>query len=122
MTLEEILIDLTEDTSPYKRHWDKDYVSPTGRKGIWIYDHREKLGLKPNDGFIGHHKDRNKENNNKKNLQKVDRRSHAIIDPNAKKYQDDDKCDVKGCSKKPVAKGKCWAHYIASRRKQGLQK
>lgn len=101
----------------YKRHWhefpknEKHYSKKTGNRlyGCWIYDHREAMGCKYGDGVIVHHKDNDKHNNSKSNLQRTDRKNHCIIDPNARKYTD---CKIPGCKNPHYSQHLCQKHYM----------
>lgn len=134
MNLAEIL-DNTEDDildeakkvrgDDYPRYWhhftpeEKEQYVKEGHKpksGIWIYKHREALGLDYHDkDKLVHHKNHNKEDYSKKNLQIVSRSSHAIIDPNARKHY---KCSVEGCGNDHYGRELCFKHYMQRYRKK----
>lgn len=111
------IIDEAKVVTPldYKRHWvefpknEKHYSKKTGNRlyGIYIYDHREAAGAKYGDGKVVHHKDHNKHNNSKSNLEKVSQSDHCKIDPNARKCY---KCKI--CGEPHYAKGYCKKHYM----------
>lgn len=101
----------------YERYWkefpknEKHYSKKTGNRlyGIWVYKHREKAGAKYGDGKIVHHKDEDKHNNSKSNLEKMSQSEHCKIDPNAKKYEG---CKIKDCKNEHYSQGYCQKHYM----------
>lgn len=138
MTLDELLdeqeeeiLDEAKHTSclEYERYWhhftpeEKEAYVKEGHKpksGIWIYKHREAMGLDYHDKRVVHHKDHDKHNNSKSNLQIVDRREHAILDPNALKHKNE-KCSK--CHIRPYyAKGLCYQCYQKQYRKDHKKK
>lgn len=108
----------------YPRYWhhftpeEKEQYVKEGHKpkaGIWIYRHREAMGLDYHDkDKVVHHKSRDKNDYSKENLQIVTRSEHAIIDPNARKCW---KCSKKGCGNEHFAHGLCFKHYMQMYRK-----
>ena len=136
MNLDEILEEEENDilsewhhtrSDEYPRIWhhftpeEKEQYVKEGHKpksGIWIYKHREAMGLDYHDkDVIVHHKNRDKNNYEKTNLQIVDRATHARIDPNAKKYSENDKCKEKGCGNSVYSHYYCYKHYMKHYRK-----
>lgn len=103
----------------YPRYWhhftpeEKEQYVKEGHKpksGCWIYKHREAMGLDYHDkDKIVHHRNRNKNDYDKKNLQVVSRSEHAIVDPNARKNF---KCKMQGCGNEHYAHGLCRKHYM----------
>ena len=130
MTLKELLedvgmiIDEAKKVTPldYKRHWvefpknEKHYSKKTGNRlyGMWVYAHREAAGAKYGDGKIVHHKNHDKHDNSKDNLEKMSRAEHCQIDPNARKHEH---CKVKGCNEPHFSHGYCEKHYMKWYRK-----
>ena len=108
MTIEEIF-NLSEEQAElliekaanlYPRHWDKD-------KRLWIYKHREELGLTDKDkDLVVHHKDDDHTNFNPDNLVAVTRAEHARLGKPALKHE---KCKI--CGEPHFAKGYCQKHY-----------
>lgn len=106
----------------YKRHWqewpldEKHYSKKTGNRlyGRWVYDHREAAGAKYNDNKIIHHKNEDKLDNSKSNLQVTDRAGHCRIDPNARKFF---KCSVPGCKEPHYSHHLCLKHFMQQYRK-----
>lgn len=133
MTIAEILskeefqkLDEAKITSPleYERHWiefpkGEEHFSKNGNKlhGYWSYTHRENAGCKYGDGKIVHHKDNNKHNNSKENLEITDRAGHCRIDPNAAKKYAGKHCKIKGCKEKIFGRFLCHKHYMQAYRK-----
>lgn len=127
MTLNEILSNETETIdeaihtlpSDYERYWhhftpeEKEAYTKEGhvpKSGLWIYKHREAMGLDYHDKRVVHHKDHDKHNNSKNNLQIVSRKEHAIIDPNALKHKGE---LCKECKKRPFyANHLCYKCYM----------
>lgn len=118
---QELQIDEAKKVKPtdYDRHWveftpeERDsYEEEHGKKvyGYWSYKHREEAGAKFNDGFVVHHKDNDKHDNKKKNLQKVTRAEHCQIDPNAAKPHKGEVC--KDCGGKYYGRGYCYKCYM----------
>lgn len=114
--------ELEEEKSEYNRYWYE--YKPNERHysknhnllyGEWRYKHRENAGCKYGDGKIVHHKDNNKKNNSKKNLQVTDRSGHCKIDPNAAKPHEGEKC--KDCGGEYWGKGYCHKCYMRHFRK-----
>ena len=118
MTVEEILNEeeketlLTEKSANlYPRHWDNS-------KRLWVYDHREKLGLsEKNRDLVVHHKDDDETNFNPDNLVAITRAEHARIGKPALKHE---KCRI--CGAKHFAKGLCQKHYKRIWRKSLMKK
>lgn len=114
---EDETIDEAKKVTPldYDRYWhefpknEKHYSKKTGNRlyGIWVYKHREKAGAKYGDGKVVHHKDEDKHNNSKSNLEKVSQSKHCKIDPNARKHF---KCKI--CGKPHYARGLCLNCYM----------
>lgn len=110
MTLQELFDDLNEEelitekaANLYRRRWNSKF----GKKGLWSYEHREKLGLTPDDrDYIVHHKDGNHENNHKRNLVALTRAEHAAQEKPALKHE---KCKI--CGNKHFGRGYCAKHY-----------
>ena len=126
--VEDKILDEAKYTSAleYKRHWvewDKDFAEKYNKEhgthmhGCYEYDHRVAAGATFNDGTVVHNKDHNKNNNKKKNLMKVSRAEHCIIDPNALKHKGE-KCKVPGCGKPYYSHGFCYNHYMQDYRKK----
>lgn len=120
-------IDEAKEVTPlyYERRWyefpknEKHYSKKTHNRlyGCWIYSHREAAGAKYGDGTVVHHKDHDKHNNSKSNLEKISQSEHCKIDPNARKTY---KCKI--CGKPHYAKGLCKAHYMQALRSGKLPK
>lgn len=118
MTVEEILNEEGKDTlltekkaNLYPRHWDNE-------KRLWVYDHREKLGLTEKDkNLIVHHKDDDEKNHSIDNLVALTRAEHARIGKPALKHE---KCRI--CGAKHFAKHLCQKHYKRLWRKAILKK
>lgn len=106
----------------YDRYWEewpldeKHYSKKTGNRlyGRWVYRHREVAGAKYGDGKIIHHRNNDKHDNSKSNLQVTDRSGHCKIDPNSRTYFD---CSVPGCKGKHFARHLCLRHYMQKFRK-----
>lgn len=123
---EEEILDEAKHTrsDEYDRYWhkftpeEKEQYIKEGHKpksGIWIYRHREAMGLDyHNKDVIVHHKDHDKHNYKKSNLKILSRADHVREDPNARKHW---KCSVPGCGNEHYARGYCLKHYIAHFRK-----
>lgn len=133
MNLDELLDKEEEDilseakhtrSDEYPRYWhhftpeEKEQYVKEGHKpkaGIWIYRHREAMGLDYHDkDKVVHHKSRDKNDYSKENLQITTRSEHAIIDPNARKCW---KCSKKGCGNEHYAHNLCYKHYMQMYRK-----
>ena len=106
MTLEELLENIDDETllekaaNLYPRKWDKE-------KKLWVYDHREALGLTDKDvDLIVHHKNGDEKDFSKGNLVAITRAEHARLEKPALKYE---KCKL--CGEKHFAKGYCQKHY-----------
>lgn len=98
MTLEELLIEKAANL--YKRHWDNE-------KRLWIYDHREVLGLTDKDrDLIVHHKDDDETNFSKSNLVALTRAEHARVGKPALKHE-----TCKNCGAPHFAKHLCQRCY-----------
>lgn len=103
----------------YLRYWrefpknERHYSKKTHNRlyGMWVYYHREAAGAKYGDGKIVHHKDENKHNNSKSNLQKITQSEHCKVDPNARKCY---KCKI--CGKPHYARGLCLNCYMKALR------
>lgn len=137
MTLDELLQKNEEDifeaihtqASDYLRYWhhftpeEKEAYVKEGHKpksGIWIYKHREALGLTYKDkDVIVHHKNHDKHDFSKENLKILTRSEHAIEDPNARKNF---KCSIKGCGNEHYAHKLCFKHYMQKYRKDKQKK
>ena len=89
----------------YKRHWDKDL-------NLWVYDHRDKLGLSPNNQEIVHHKNGNHKDNSEENLEPLSRADHARVERPALKHET---CKI--CGEKHYAEHLCQKHYMRKYRK-----
>lgn len=123
---EEEILDEAKHTrsDEYTRYWhhftpeEKEQYVKEGHKpksGIWIYKHREALGLDyHNKDVIVHHKDHNKHNYKKSNLKILSRAEHVREDPNARKCW---KCSKEGCGNEHYAHGLCYKHYMQMYRK-----
>jgi len=70
------------------------------------------------DGYVIHHKDGNKINNNMKNLELMSRPQHTA---HHRAGEIERKCLLEGCNKKHWAKGHCRKHYEQSRRQLKLK-
>lgn len=136
MNLDELLNKEEEDilseakhtrSDEYPRYWhhftpeEKEQYVKEGHKpksGIWVYRHREAMGLDYHDkDKVVHHKSHDKNDYSKENLQIVTRSEHAIIDPNRKIYGDDEKCKIKGCGNSIYSHYLCYKHYMQKYRK-----
>ena len=124
---EEILNEAKHTRSDeYTRYWhhftpeEKEQYVKEGHKpksGIWVYRHREAMGLDyHNKDVIVHHKDHDKHNFKKSNLEILSRAEHVREDPNALKHKDEI-CKEKGCGNSYYARGYCYKHYISHFRK-----
>lgn len=132
MTINEIFEDLEKDfeksldiklneakhtqASEYLRHWeefpkDEKHYSKTGKRkyGKWVYDHKENAGIGESDNMVVHHKNGDKHDNRKSNLQICSRAEHCKIDPNARKFTD---CMISGCENKHYSHHLCLKHYM----------
>lgn len=89
---------------PKERHYSKNHNLLYGE---WRYKHREAAGAKYGDGKVVHHHNHDKHDNSKKNLSKITRSEHAIIDPNARKCY---KCKI--CGGEHYSHGLCQKHYM----------
>jgi len=69
------------------------------------------------DGKDVHHKDGNKENNAKSNLEPMPHGKHTGI-TNTETHTKNIKCGKKGCGRKHYAKGMCKMHYNQVLRKK----
>lgn len=127
---EDDILDEAKYTSAleYKRHWkelSKEEADKYNKEhgthihGYWVYDHREAAGATYGDNTVVHHKDHDKHNNHKRNLMKISRADHCIVDPNALKHKGE-KCKEKGCGNDYYAKGYCYKHYMKHYRKKDL--
>ena len=110
----------------YPRYWhhftqeEREQYVKEGHKpksGIYIYKHREALGLDYHDKRIVHHKDKNKERFDKDNLVALTRAEHCQIEPNRKIYDDNEKCKIKGCGNSIYSHYLCFKHYMQKYRK-----
>lgn len=107
MNLDEILestseVILEKAANLYPRRWDNE-------KRLWVYTHREKLGLSEKDrDLVVHHKDDDETNFDPENLEAISRAEHARIGKPALKHE---KCKISGCEQKHFAKGYCQKHY-----------
>lgn len=125
---EEEILDEAKHTrsDEYTRYWhhftpeEKEQYVKEGHKpksGIWVYKHREAMGLDyHNKDVIVHHKDHDKHNYKKSNLKILSRAEHVREDPNALKHAGE-KCKEPGCGNSYYARGYCYKHYIAHFRK-----
>lgn len=124
-TLEEAKKILGSDYTRFWHHFtpeEKEQYVKEGHKpksGIWIYKHREALGLDYHDKRVVHHKNKDKHCNRKSNLVALSRAEHAIVEPNALKHKGE-KCSE--CKKRPYyANGLCYncymRHYMRKRKK-----
>lgn len=110
--------------SDYDRYWhhftpeEKERYTKEGhvpKSGVWIYKHREAMGLDYHDkDKLVHHRNHDKHDYSKDNLQIVSRSEHAIIDPNARKHF---KCSVPGCGNEHYSHKLCFRHYMQKYRK-----
>lgn len=102
-------------TDEEKKEYAKTHNVP--KSGKWIYKHREVMGVTSDDkDVVVHHKNHDKHDFRKRNLQIVSRAEHCKIDPNALKHAGE-KCKEKGCGNDYYARGFCYKHYIAHFRK-----
>lgn len=134
MNLDNLLDELEEDildeakhtrSDEYSRYWHHftdeekaEYAkNHKPKSGKWIYNHREVMGLTSDDkDVVVHHKNHDKHDYRKSNLQIVTRAEHCRIDPNSLKHAGE-KCKEKGCGNDYYARGYCYKHYIAHFRK-----
>lgn len=106
----------------YDRHWvewpksEKHYSKKTGRRlyGYWQYSHREAAGLHYGDPAIVHHRNKNKHDNSKNNLEVCSRADHCRIEPNNLKHEG---CCIKGCKNPHFSHGYCQKHFMQRYRK-----
>ena len=107
------LLDEAKHVRPddYNREWIK---GENGKKGHWQPKHREVMGLTPDDPRVVHHKNHDKHDNRKSNLEVVSRAEHCKIDPNALTYTD---CKVPGCKNPHYSHHLCKKHYMRAFRK-----
>ena len=110
---EEEILDEAKHVRPddYNREW---VPGKNGEKGHWLPKQREVMGLSPSDPRVVHHKNGNKHDNRKSNLQVVSRAEHCKIDPNALQYTD---CKVPGCKRPHYSHHLCKMHYMRAFRK-----
>ena len=80
-------------------------------------EHRLIAGTRPNDGKDVHHKNGNKDDNRKSNLEPMDHAKHTAI-TNTETHTKNIKCGKKGCGRKHYAKGLCKVHYNQVLRKR----
>lgn len=107
MTVEEILDEASKEeviteksANLYPRKWDN-------KKRLWVYKHRELLGLSDKDrDLVVHHKDDDETNFDPDNLVAVTRAEHARLGKPALKHE---KCKI--CGAPHFAKGLCQKHY-----------
>lgn len=99
----------------YPRYWH-EYTKEEKEKnpslkghGIWIYKHREAMGVDANEKMVVHHIDGDKNNFDPENLALVSRSEHCKIDPNARKHFG---CKVKGCTNPHYQHGYCLKHFM----------
>lgn len=96
---------------PNERHYSKNHNLLYGE---WRYRHREAAGAHYGDNKIIHHKNEDKNDNSKSNLQVTDRAGHCRIDPNARKFF---KCSVPGCNEPHYSHHLCQKHFMQQYRK-----
>lgn len=120
---DEVIIE-SKTVSPldYDRKWieypknEKHYSKKTGNRlyGYWQYKHISNAnnGKRLPRGYVVHHKDGDKHNNKKSNLQIVTRSEHCKIDPNARKCY---KCKI--CGGEHYSHHLCKKHYMQKFRK-----
>lgn len=108
---EELTLNEAKHVRPddYNREW---VSGKNGEKGHWQPKHRSVMGLGPNDPRVVHHKNHDKHDNRKSNLEVVSRSEHCKIDPNARKIY---KCKI--CGKPHYSRGYCKMHYMRVFRK-----
>lgn len=100
-------------TDEEKAEYAKTHNVP--KSGKWIYNHREAMGVTSDDkDVVVHHKNHDKHDYRKENLQVVSRAEHCRIDPNARKRW---KCGIKGCGNEHYGRGYCLKHYMQMYRK-----
>ena len=104
--------------------------------GKFVREHRvvaeQMLGRPLHANEVVHHKNGVKDDNRPENLEVMTRGQHALehvtpevlrqrsIAYNAVAFADFPKTCVRpGCDRKPVSKGRCGAHYVADRRREG---
>jgi len=108
MKIKDIIVLLESKNKPwtanqYERKWNPS----AGKKGLWEYKHRAKLGLYSTDtDKVVHHKNGNIHDNRKSNLEIVSRATHAALGKPALKHE---KCRY--CNKPHFAHGLCRSHY-----------
>lgn len=109
MTIDEILTE--KSANLYKRNWNQE-------KRLWVYAHREALGLSEKDRhLVVHHKDDDETNFDPSNLVALTRAEHAKIGRPALKHE---KCKI--CGKPHFARALCLMHYMREYRKEKRKK
>lgn len=114
MKIQEILNLLEEKKDWHKANeYSRVWNPKAGKKGLWEYKHRAKLGLYSTDtDKVVHHKNGNIHDNRKSNLEVVSRAKHAALGKPALKHE---KC--KYCKEKHFAHGLCRHHYFKKYKK-----